>query len=162
MKKVLLGLGLVCLVSMAQAKDIRDGFTVMTGVNTFNTAMGDNSTGYLVGGNYKKYVGENVFIQPSIQYVKSGNQWDDKQVLGLLGVGYTYNLKNGMTVSPKVGVGFHKTIVSGINVGLKSSYLVGVELGVSKNWTVALEHNYLAGGNGKHIDVSALTLGYKF
>lgn len=161
MRKMLLALSLLGLFSTAHAGDFKDGYSISTGINNYSTSSGDSSTGYQVGASYTKYLNNNVFVQPSIHYVDSQNPYGDKQMLGFVDFGYTFKLANNMTLSPKAGLGFHHTIANDSS-DTKIAYNAGVELGFAKNWSLSLEKNYLQGPNGKHVDITFLSIAYKF
>lgn len=164
MKKTLVALSLLGLLGVAHAddgiKNGSDGFSVFAGANNYKT-MNESSTGYGIGANYTKYLNNNVFVQPSIHYNSSQSGLNDSQLLGYVDLGYTFRLENNITISPKIGVGFHHTIADDAS-DTKVSYNAGVEVGFAKRWSVSLETNYLSGGNGRHVDITTLSLGYKF
>ena len=181
MKKSLVALSLLALVSAASAQEVMknasDGFSVFGGVSAGNTA-GESSTGYIIGADYTKYIAKGFFIQPSLQFIDSKTQYNDKHIVGLIDGGYTFILNNGMTVSPKAGIGYRHTTYSntytlgelgtpiqtvtesGSDSGI--AYNVGVDVGVAKNWTVGLNYIRMNGKNGNHADFTNLSIGYKF
>lgn len=183
MKKTLVALSLLALASAASAQEINkhlsDGYSVFGGVSLGNTA-GEKSTGYTLGVDYTKYLNNGFFVQPSLQYIDSKTDYNDKHIVGLVNGGYTFLLDNNVTVSPKAGVGYRYTKwnrtytqgelgvpipnwtvhESGSDSGVV--FNVGVDVGFAKNWNVGLNHMRMKGKNGNHADYTSLTLGYKF
>jgi len=144
-------------------------FDVSVGVTSGSTTVKDeegtskiNGTGYNVGIAYTSYQTQNLFLQPSLQYLTTGNESGDKYVLGKLDIGYTHTLSNGITLSPKAGVGVYKVnFDGGSNYGI--GYNAGLEVGVSKNVAIDLGYNYLKGQkSGNHADLYTVALKYKF
>jgi opacity protein-like surface antigen len=160
MKKTLVALSLLALASAASAQGLSDGFGVYGGVSSGNTA-GESSTGYVLGADYTKYIAKGFFVQPSINYIDSKTAYNDKHVIGLIDGGYTFDLNNGITVSPKAGFGYrHTSFDGGSDSGV--AYNVGVDVGFAKNWTVGLNYIRMKGQNGNHADFTNLSVGYKF
>ncbi|WP_143283994.1 outer membrane beta-barrel protein, partial [Burkholderia cenocepacia] len=97
-------------------------------------------TGYTLGADYTKYIDDHVFVQPQVQYLVSQNEYKDKHLVAYINTGYTFKLDDGITVSPKAGLGVrHSTSVDSSDNGF--AYNVGVDVGFAKNWTVGLQYN---------------------
>lgn len=180
MKKTLIALSLLAIVGSANAQDViknqSDSFSVFGGVATGKTAS-ENSTGYVLGADYTKFLTSNLFVQPSVQYINPKTSDNDKHTVALLDFGYTYSYE-GITVSPKAGIGYayskyNRTYTLGElgvplwtynDKGSKSgvAYNVGLEVGFANNWNVGVNHIRMKGDNGKHADYTTLSLGYKF
>lgn len=144
-------------------------FDVSAGITSSSTTVKDeegtskiHGTGYNVGVAYTSYQTQNIFLQPSLQYLNTGNESNDKYVIGKLDVGYTHTLANGITLSPKAGVGVYKvSFDGGSNYGI--GYNAGLEVGLNKNIAVDLGYNYLKGQkSGNHADLYTVSLKYKF
>lgn len=181
MKKTLVALSLLALASAASAQEVNkhasDGFGVFGGVSAGKTA-GESSTGYTLGLNYTKYLTRGFFVQPSLQFIDSKTEFNDKHVIGLIDGGYTFILNNGITVSPKAGIGyrhtsFNKTYTLGeLGIPLETvhergsdsgvAFNVGVDVGFAKNWNVGLNYIRMKGQNGNHADFTNLSIGYRF
>lgn len=149
---------------MEQAKESANAFDVSVGVSSSTTTKGDSGTGYKLGIAYTTYQNKNVFLQPSLQYITSGNAYGDKYLLGNLDIGYKYDIQNSFvkSVSPKIGVGVYKAMYdSGSNYGI--AYNAGVEVGISERTSIDISYNYLKGQNsGNHVDLTTVSLKYKF
>lgn len=128
---------------------------------------GDNKytgTGYNVGISYTSFQNQNVFLQPTLQYITSGNEFKDKYIVGKLNVGYKFDIHGDYikSISPKVGVGVFKAIYNeGSNYGI--AYNAGVEVGVSERVAIDIGYNYMKGQkSGNHADFLTVGLKYKF
>lgn len=177
MKKIAMLVTLVALTSVANAQEFNDGFNVFAGATTGKTA-GERGTGYTVGVDYTKYLDKGFFIQPSLQYLDTKSDSNDKHTIALLNAGYSFKLDNGMTLSPKAGVGYryskyNNTYMLGEmgeyiwTVHEKGSdngvaYNVGLDLAVTKNVNVGLGYMRMKGDNGNHANYTTLSVGYKF
>lgn len=166
MRKMLIALSLIGLVGSVHAEDVNknasDSYSVFAGINSNTTAQTDKGTGYTLRADYTKYINENVFVQPQVQYFDSKNEYKDKHIVGYLNAGYTFKLDNNITISPKAGVGIrHSTSVDSSDNGM--AYNVGVDVGFAKNWTVGLQYNRFQGKeSNKYVEFTSLTVGYKF
>lgn len=164
MRKMLVALSMIGLVSAASAQEINknasDSFGVFGGITAAKTA-GESSTGYSIGADYTKYIAKGFFVQPSIQFIGSRTEFNDKHVVGLIDGGYTFVLDNNITISPKAGIGYrHTNFDGGSDSGV--AYNVGVDVGFAKNWNAGLNYIRMKGGNGHHADFTTLSIGYKF
>ena len=177
MKKIAMLVSLVALTSVANAQDFKDGFSVFGGIVSGKTA-GERGTGYTVGVDYTKYLDKGFFVQPSLQYLDTKSDSNDKHTIALLNAGYSFKLDNGMVISPKAGVGYRHTKYnsettlgemgvplwtvkeSGSDHGV--AYNVGLDLAVTKNVNVGLGYMRMKGDNGNHANYTTLSLGYKF
>lgn len=164
MKKILFAIYVLGFVGSASAQEIvkngSDSFGVFVGANNFKPSDSESFTGCSIGGNYTKFLGNNIFVQPSFQYVVASGSDNDKQVFAAVDIGYAFRLENNVTFSPKAGLGIQHT--SG-NEGTTRRFLnVGVEVGFAKNWVVALDRKRLNGDTGNHADITSLSLGYRF
>lgn len=163
---MLIALSLIGLVGSVHAEDViknaSDSYSVFAGINSNATASGDKGTGYTIGADYTKYINENVFVQPQIQFLDSQNEYKDKHIVGYLNAGYTFKLNDGITVSPKAGLGVrHSYSVDSTDNGM--AYNVGVDVGFAKNWTVGLQYNRFQGKeSNQYVEFTSLTVGYKF
>lgn len=177
MKKIAILLTLFTLTSVASAQEFKDGLSVFGGVVSGKTA-GEKGTGYTVGVDYTKYLDKGFFIQPSLQYLDTNSESNDKHTIALLNAGYSFKLDNGMTLSPKAGVGYRHTKYNNTymlgemgeyiwTVHEKGSddgvaYNVGLDLAVSKNVNLGLGYMRMKGDSGNHANYTTLSLGYKF
>ncbi|WP_374553346.1 hypothetical protein [Aquitalea pelogenes] len=139
-----------------------NSFDVFVGATHSRTSMGDSGSGYNIGASYTSYQTKNIFLQPSIQFVDSGNSYNDKYVLANFDVGYTYTLNNGISLSPKAGLGFYKAMYDeGSNYG--GSYNYGLEVGLNKTTSVDISRTHAFGqSSGHYVDLTAISLKYKF
>lgn len=164
MKKLLAAICVLGLVGSASAQEVvkngSDSFGVFVGANNFKPSDSESFTGYSIGGSYTKFLGNNLFVQPSFQYVAAAGSDNDKQVFASIDLGYSFKLENNFTFSPKAGLGLQHTFGSEGNT--RHFVNVGVEVGFSKNWTIALDRKRLNGDAGTHADITSLSLGYRF
>lgn len=108
-----------------------------------------------------QYIAKGFFVQPSIQFIGSRTEFNDKHVVGLIDGGYTFVLDNNITISPKAGIGYrHTNFDGGSDSGV--AYNVGVDVGFAKNWNAGLNYIRMKGENGHHADFTTLSIGYKF
>ncbi|MBY0292204.1 MAG: porin family protein [Alphaproteobacteria bacterium] len=151
-------------IEQVKEKVPANNFDVSVGVSSSETSKGDSGTGYKLGASYTTYQNEHVFLQPSVQYITSGNSYGDKYLLGNLDIGYKYDIQNSFvkSISPKIGVGVYKAIYDGgSNYGI--AYNAGVEVGITERTSIDVSYNYLKGQNsGSHIDLTTVSLKYKF
>ena len=165
MKKMLIALSMLGLVSVSYAGETSpinaNSGSVFAGVTASNNSSGDSGTGYNIGVSYNAYQTEHIFVQPSIEYATSGNSYGDKYLIGNLDVGYTFNLSNGMSVSPKAGFGIFHVIATDSH-DTQVAYNAGLDFAVTKQVTVGLQYVYSQGSNGHHVDLTTLSVGYKF
>ena len=87
---------------------------------------------------------------------------NDKMYLANFDVGYTYRFQNGISLSPKAGLGFFKAVYDdGSNFG--GSYNYGVEIGLNKSLAVDVSRIHAYGQNsGSYVDLTSVALKYKF
>ncbi len=140
----------------------KNGFDVFVSSVGSKTGQGDSGNGYGFGASYTSYQNEHVFLQPSVQFVNMGNQYNDKMYLANFDVAYTHYFNNGMTISPKAGLGFFKAVYDdGSNYG--GSYNFGVEVGLNKSLSVDVSRTHAFGQNsGSYVDLTSVSLKYKF
>lgn len=164
MKKLLAAIYVLGLVGSASAQEVvkngSDSFGALAGVNNFRPSDSESFTGYSIGINYTKFLGNNIFVQPSFQYVTASESDNDKQVFASVDLGYAFKLENNITFSPKAGLGLQHTF--GNEVNTRRFINVGVEVGFANNWTVVLDRKRLNGDAGTHADITSLSLGYRF
>lgn len=141
----------------------KDGITAFGGLNTGITA-GEKSTGHTLGLNYTKYIKEGYFVQPSLVYIGTNTDSDDRHIIGLVNGGYTFNLENNVSVSPKAGIGYRYSTYTGGGSGRDSGIALnlGVDVGINKNWVIGVGYIYTKGGTDNHAGYTTLSLGYKF
>ena len=167
-KLVLLSLILGCGVANAAESDVlntvainQNSVSVFGGLTASDNSSNDKGTGMNVGVNYTAYQTSNVFVQPSIEYVTSGNAYGDKYLIGNVDLGYTFNLSNGMSVSPKAGFGIFHVIATDSH-DTQVAYNMGMDLAVTKKVTLGIQYIYAEGSNGHHVDLTTVSVGYKF
>lgn len=158
---------LVLLASLftgvANAGDLDlSNLSVSLGASNSKTAMGDTGTGVDLGVGYNYHLNDKFFVQPSIHYITSGNEYDDKFYTADLDLGYKYQLNNGMTLKPRVGYTYFKSVYTdGSNYG--NGYNAGLELGVNKNVSLDLSYKRLNGKeSGHYVDLFGLAVKYTF
>lgn len=141
---------------------VKNGFDVFVSSVGSKTGQGDSGNGYGLGASYTSYQTKHIFIQPSVQFVNLGNEYNDKMYLANFDVGYTHYFNNGMTISPKAGLGFFKAVYNdGSNYG--GSYNYGFEVGLNKSLAVDVSRTHAFGQNsGSYVDLTSISLKYKF
>lgn len=176
MNRLILAVALTGVLGVAHAEGeitsySKNYFDISAGVTSSKTTVKDedgtsnlSGTGYNLGVAYTSYQNQHLFLQPSLQYITTGNEAGDKYVLGKLNVGYTFDLQNKYvkSISPKVGVGVYRVgYDGGSNYGI--GYSAGLEVGVTEKVSVEVGYNYLKGKNsGNHVDLTTVALKYKF
>ncbi|WP_423197973.1 hypothetical protein DFLDMN_001617 [Cupriavidus sp. H19C3] len=145
-----------------EVKASKNNFDVFVSSTSSKTSQGDEGNGYSFGASYTSYQTENVFLQPSVQFTNLGNSYNDKMYLANFDVGYTYRFQNGITLSPKAGLGFFKAVYDeGSNFG--GSYNYGVEIGLNKSLAVDVTRIHAYGqSSGNYVDLTSVSLKYKF
>ena len=139
---------------------------------TSRTSKGD---GYNIGLSYTTFQTQNIFLQPTIQYITTGSQDSDKYLLGKLNVGYRIDLDNGPVqyISPKVGFGayhnrskpgaraYHNRFDGGSRNGV--TYGAGVEFGLNEKASIEVAYNYIKiDKKASNANLTTVALKYKF
>lgn len=148
--------------SIANAGDLDlSGVGVSIGTVHSKTAMGDVGNGGLdLGLSYNYDINDKFFVQPSIHYTTSGNNYGDKFYTANIDLGYKYKLENGWTLKPKVGYTYFKSMYDeGSNYG--NGYNAGLELGVNKNVSIDFNYHHLNGKESGHY-VNLMSVGVKY
>lgn len=149
---------------VANAGDLDlSGVGVSIGTVHSKTAMGDvGNNGLDLGLSYNHDINDKFFIQPSIHYTTSGNEYGDKFYTANLDLGYKYKLENGWTLKPRVGYTYFKSMYDeGSDYG--HGYNAGIELGFNKNVSLDLSYKRLNGKeSGHYVDLVGLAVKYTF
>ena len=147
---------LAVLTSVAQAQSEDGVLGVTVGVNQFNDASGDNTTGYNLGVAYARDITEKAFVQSELHYGTSGDAWGDKFSNINLDLGYKFNV-SGYDVKPRIGYTYYDSI--GNNTG--NGWNTGVEVGISKHLAVDVSYTHF-NGRASGINLTGVSLKYNF